>query len=73
MNNIIPFPGRGGVDKTQTIAERFGLTYTQIGDYLYPNLMLSDDEDIWEDLGACDEADRAEKYIRYQLTCNNNI
>ena len=73
MNNLIPFPRRCGVDKSQTIAERFGLTYTQIGDYLYPNLMLSDDEAIWEEIGEYDEADRAEKYIRYQLTCNDSI
>ena len=32
-------------EREQTMAEKFGLTYTKVGDYYYPNLALDGDED----------------------------
>ena len=67
MGTIIQFPIKRTVDQTQTIAEKFGLTYTQVGDYLYPNLMLAEDDEIYQALCESGEENVAEKYIRIQL------
>ena len=32
-------------EREQTMAEKFGLTYTKVGDYYFPNLALDGDED----------------------------
>ena len=32
-------------EREQTLAEKFGLTYTKVGDYYFPNLALDGDED----------------------------
>ena len=32
-------------EREQTMAEKFGLTYTKVGDYYFPNLELDGDED----------------------------
>ena len=66
MGTIIQFPIKRTVDKTQTIAERFGLTYTQVGDYLYPNLVLENDE-TYQELRERNDPDVVEKYILSQL------
>ena len=33
------------VEREQSLAEKFGLTYTKVGDYYFPNLALDGDED----------------------------
>ena len=32
-------------EREQSLAEKFGLTYTKVGDYYFPNLALDGDED----------------------------